>query len=192
MCEPHVSGDRLDIMRAGPDQGSSAPSLTDRAWRAAYRLAFAGAKLWWKLRRPHHEGALVAVHVMHNLLLLRASYRTAWNFPGGGVKNGESPEAAARRELFEETGLSAGVLIPAARLTGVWLSRREVVHIFEWRPDELPPLRLDNREIVAARLVPLAELRQINVTGPVAAYLQQQDSKGSGTFCEQKVPKKLC
>jgi 8-oxo-dGTP diphosphatase len=150
----------------------ASPSLVDLAWRAAYRLAFAGVKLWWRVRRPPHQGALVAVHVGRRILFLHASYRAAWNFPGGGVKSGESPEAAARRELTEETGLVAPLLIPAMTLSGVWLGRRETVHFFEWRLETLPPLRLDNREIVAARLLGEEEWRQLEATAPVAAYLR--------------------
>ncbi len=43
------------------------------------------------------------------LLLLKASGRFGggfWNAPGGKIDEGESPEDAAKREVFEETGLT--------------------------------------------------------------------------------------
>ena len=52
--------------------------------------------------------------------LVRSSYRREWNFPGGGVRAGETPEAAARRELAEEIGL---VVEPEALEGPVWLRR---------------------------------------------------------------------
>jgi 8-oxo-dGTP diphosphatase len=39
----------------------------------------------------------------------------SWLLPGGNVEQNESVEAAAGRELFEETGYRASVLTPVAR-----------------------------------------------------------------------------
>ncbi len=118
-------------------------------------------------------GALVGVYVGRELLLLKSSYRTAWNLPGGGVRHGETPEAAARRELAEEIGLIANTLSPTGSAHGNWSGRRTEVHFFELRLDRLPELRLDNREIIAARWVMPEELPGMTVTGPVAAYLHR-------------------
>jgi 8-oxo-dGTP diphosphatase len=150
---------------------TSLSSLLDLAWRTVFRLGFPLARIWWQLGRPRHEGAVVAVYVGPALLLVRSSYRSGWHLPGGSVRHGEMPEAAARRELAEEIGLAASALLPAGVTCGIWDGRRDRVHFFELRLVELPKLKLDNREIIAARLTSPSELHRMVLTGPAAAYL---------------------
>jgi 8-oxo-dGTP pyrophosphatase MutT (NUDIX family) len=142
-------------------------------WRTVFRLGFPLARVWWRVRRPRHEAALVAIYVGAALLLLRSSYRTAWNFPGGTIQRHETPEAAARRELAEEIGLAACPLLAAGDTCGNWEGRRTRVHFFELRLHQMPRLQLDNREIIAARLVSQDELSDMALTGAVAAYLSR-------------------
>jgi 8-oxo-dGTP diphosphatase len=152
-------------------------SLLDLAWRTAFRLGFPLARIWWRLTRPRHEGVVVAVYVGPALLLVRTSYLVGWHLPGGGVRRGETPEAAARRELAEEIGLTVSGLLPAGVTCGMWGDgRRTRVHFFELRLVELPKLRLDNREIIAARLTSPIELHRMALTGPSAAYLGRSAS----------------
>jgi ADP-ribose pyrophosphatase YjhB (NUDIX family) len=59
------------------------------------------------------HAASIALRRGDRLLLVergRAPARGQFAFPGGRLETGESPEDAARRELFEETGLHAGEL----------------------------------------------------------------------------------
>src|SRR6516225_237976 len=146
-------------------------SLLDLAWRTAFRLGFPLARIWWRLTRPRRVGVAVAVYVGDALLLVRPSYRAGWHFPGGSVRRGETPEAAARRELAEEIGVITSSLLPAGIISGIRDGRRDRVYCFELRLTELPKLQLDNREVIDARLIPPTELHSMVLTEAVAAFL---------------------
>jgi 8-oxo-dGTP pyrophosphatase MutT (NUDIX family) len=153
---------------------TSATPIRDFIWRTIYRVGYPIATLWWRIRRPYHTGALVVVYVSSKILLLRPSYRREWNLPGGGVRKGETPEQAARRELEEETGIVAPPLQEKGQVKGVWKGRRETVYFFELRLDQKLPVTIDNREIIEADFVPAKEVKSRALTGPVEIYLRDQ------------------
>jgi 8-oxo-dGTP diphosphatase len=164
-------------------------SLRNLAWRIAFRLGFPLARIWWRLVRPRHESAVVAVYVGSALLLVRQSYREGWHLPGGGMRRGETAEAAAQRELAEELSLAPAALRSAGVACEVWSGRRERIHIFELKLTELPTLELDNREITAAQLFSASELQQMVLIGPIAAYLGRSPTASwHPTGLEQGLP----
>lgn len=62
----------------------------------------------WFVARPQVRGVLaVPLTPEGKVVLVRLTYARGWHLPGGGVKKGESPEAAITRELEEEIGLEA-------------------------------------------------------------------------------------
>jgi mutator protein MutT len=87
--------------------------------------------------RARHSAMAAGVLVHEGRVLLglrradRASFPGVWDLPGGRVEPGESPRAAARRELREELGVDAELGAPWRRLVdddlGVELSLWRVV-----------------------------------------------------------------
>ena len=82
-------------------------------------------------RKSSPQAASVIV-LRHDSVLMveraRPPFQGLWSFPGGRSESGETVEATARRELFEETGLTLrrllllGALLPAPEVSAVELS----------------------------------------------------------------------
>ena len=119
--------------------------------RLALRLAHALRKVWWRVAKPRLAGVNVLVlDGQRHVLLVRHSYGSrSWTLPGGGLRRGEPPLAAARRELAEELGCTVEELIPLGvnerRLHGAPC----VTHVYAATLDALP--RPDGREVSEAR-----------------------------------------
>jgi 8-oxo-dGTP pyrophosphatase MutT (NUDIX family) len=64
------------------------------------------------VRRPHTAAVKCVVRDGDRVLFVRHTYgrRDIWELPGGGLRRGEEPAAAARREMLEELGMSLGDL----------------------------------------------------------------------------------
>jgi 8-oxo-dGTP pyrophosphatase MutT (NUDIX family) len=105
-----------------------------RLKRLAYRIGAPVLHACWEVLGTRHDGVKCVVGQAEDVLLVRHTYgdRRRWDFPGGFIRPGEAPAAAARRELGEELGLD---LDPAAlsrlgRLSVRHGRRRAVVHYF--------------------------------------------------------------
>jgi len=92
-----------------------------------------------------------------DILLLRHSYGPrVWALPGGGLKSGEDPAEAARREIREELDMVLNELEPVARLEEDVFASHHVAHLFYATSDAVPVP--DRREVITARFFPMHSL----------------------------------
>ncbi|MBA3534831.1 MAG: NUDIX hydrolase [Ardenticatenales bacterium] len=106
--------------------------------------------------------AALCLNDVHEVLLVKPTYRNSWLLPGGMVEAEESPHAGCGREVREELGLT----LACARLLCVdYRSRQkakvEGVHfLFEGgvlSATQIGAIRLPPEELMAFQFFPLAE-----------------------------------
>jgi ADP-ribose pyrophosphatase len=82
--------------------------------------------------------------------------------PGGIIDENESPEAAARRELKEETGYSSNNFIFLGKtLPNPALQNNALYHFLAADCEKTSETSFDEHESIAARLVPLSEIENL-------------------------------
>lgn len=128
-----------------------------------------------------HAAAIVPLDGQGNVVMVRqfrkAAEETLLEIPAGLLDPGEEPEAAACRELREETGLEARSL---ERLAGFYVSPgfcTEVIHVYlgtDLAPNPLPAEADEALEVVR---VPLTEVPGLIASGQI------KDSKSLVGLC---------
>lgn len=105
-------------------------------------------------------------------LLLVRQYRRAiddelYELPAGGINRGEDPRKAADRELREETGFSAGELIPLGGFYAAPGYSDEWLHLFVARNLKRDPLDPDEDESIDLVSVSLEEVVELIDSGEI-------------------------
>jgi len=96
--------------------------------------------------RPHFVAAVAVIEHQGRWLVQRRApsglLGGLWEFPGGTVEPGETPEAACRRELVEETGLTGVALTPVGEVRHSYSHFSVTIHVFHGRIDRARPPRI--------------------------------------------------
>lgn len=118
-----------------------------------------------RIRMEHPEAAAVLAFtdpgLTHVLLVRQWRYaigRETWEIPAGKLDPGESPEEGARRELLEETGYAASVLIPIFRYHPAIGYSNEAIVIFAARDLRREKTEREEEEISRVDIQPVDRL----------------------------------
>lgn len=124
------------------------------AYRLALKIAFPVQQIVRRITGRARDGvSVIAQDRQGQILLIRHSYGPeGWYLPGGGMKRGEDPAEAARRELREETGCDAVELREITIFEEVLSGGSHAAHLYEALIEGEPTA--DGREVLQAQMFP--------------------------------------
>lgn len=161
------------------DLTQSGPTLLDRMFQLAYVCAYQLMRTYWRVRKPTTHGALITLWNRNEVLLVRNSYVSYYSLPGGYVHSGETGAEAARRELFEEVGVTAtpDQLRLVHEETHTWQGKQDHVQIFAIDVDARPEVKVDYREVVEAKWWAPEQALKLNLFPPLRRTIEQRQKE---------------
>lgn len=151
-------------------------SFADKTIQILYFVLFRIMRCYWFVTRPRYFGAYVAVWHGDQILIIKNSYKSVYTVPCGNINRKETAAAAAVRELSEEVNirLKPEQIALAAQFTILNEFKQDHISFFEFAFDQIPPVRVDNREVVWARFMTVAEAKRLPLSPVVTEYLSRR------------------
>lgn len=126
--------------------------------RFFYKLGYPLAMFTWFIFRPRTYGVRCIVVNNGRILLIKNTYNNrGWDLPGGGVHRQERLDLAAKREVFEETGIRLSEVRQIAQFENREEYKQDQVNVFVGFTEE-EELNIDPGEIAAAQWFALEQL----------------------------------
>jgi len=100
----------------------------------------------------------------------------AWEFPGGKVESGESPEQALKRELHEELGIDVGNAVPLISVPQRYSNKSIVLDVYTIHSYTGKPKGREKQALAWSPLEKLASYPMPPADRPVVAALTQPEA----------------
>ena len=143
--------------------------MKNKIYRIYLKFLYLGYSCFCFIFRPNVRGAYVIVTYKDKILLIKNSYKPGWTFPCGMIDKGETEVEGARRELFEEVGVSCDKtdLVFLRKYLCTKNYKKDHQFFFLLKLNNFPEIQLDMKEVIDHEWVNLDDFTKFNIPNGV-------------------------